>query len=237
MGFVTAIYFVLVLLLIHNKRKSDYLYNWCWWYSEVYGWLTGIRYQITGREYFDKSKAYVIATNHNAVADMFIMVNAMKGIRYRPLSKVELKSVPLFGFLFKHTLVFVDRKSPESRKHSVEMLEELINCENISVMIFPEGTRNRTLNPLKEFYDGAFRIAIECKVPIIPMVMLNTKRMTPQNTWTLRPGLLICHFLPPISTEGLTDKDIPALKDKVYHIMEKVVLEHWKEHGADYNPL
>jgi len=149
----------------------------------------------------------------------------MRGINYRPLSKIELSRVPMFGFLWRHTLVFVDRKSPESRHKSIHELEKLITRENISVLIFPEGTRNRTANPLKEFYDGAFRIAIECKVPVIPMVMINTKGITPQNTWIIHPGLLECHFLPPVFTEGLTEADVPALKDKVYKMMQQVLLE------------
>ena len=68
----------------------------------------------------------------------------------------------------------------------------------MSPLIFPEGTRNRTDKPLKEFYDGAFRIAIECQVPILPMVMLNIDAITPQNTNLIRPGKLYCHILHPV---------------------------------------
>ena len=225
MGMVTVLYLLLILAFASRKKKGEYLYWWIWWYSEIFGWLVGVRYKVTGRENFQKNTPYVVTSNHNAVSDMFIMVNAMRGINYRPLSKIELSRVPMFGFLWRHTLVFVDRKSPESRHKSIHELEKLITRENISVLIFPEGTRNRTANPLKEFYDGAFRIAIECKVPVIPMVMINTKGITPQNTWIIHPGLLECHFLPPVFTEGLTEADVPALKDKVYKMMQQVLLE------------
>ena len=233
MGMVTALYFVLVLTFIGAKKKGDYLYSWCWWYSTIFGWLTGIRYEVTGRENLQKQDACVMTCNHAAVADMFILVHAIKGIRYRPLSKIELASIPLFGFLWRHTLVFVDRKSPESRKKSVQVVEQMIREQKISLLIFPEGTRNRTPQPLKDFYDGAFRIAIECQVSIVPMIILNTRRITPPKSWMLKPGLLICHFLPPISTAGMNDDDIEPLKEKVYALMEAAVVKHWREHGVD----
>lgn len=106
----------------------------------------------------------------------------------------------------------IDRSSAESRKKGVETLKKLMDDEGISPLIFPEGTRNRTSKPLKEFYDGAFRIAIETQVPIIPVVLLNVDKISPQKTFLLSPGKLYSKFLKPIPTKGLSLDDVDALK-------------------------
>jgi 1-acyl-sn-glycerol-3-phosphate acyltransferase len=93
------------------------------------------------------------------------------------------------------------------------------------VLIFPEGTRNKTTKPLKEFYDGAFRLAIETQLPILPMVMCNTKAMWGNEKFLIRPVDLKAIYLKPISTNGLTENDIQSLKEQVYKLMESVVLK------------
>lgn len=185
--------------------------------------LIFLRYEIKGRELFEKGKAYVITVNHRGLADLPLLVASLQYIQYRPLSKIELKNIPLLGYLFEKSLVLIDRKDPESRRQGVETLKTLMADEGVSPLIFPEGTRNRSNNPLKEFYDGAFRIAIECQVPIVPMVMLNVDAITPPGSVLIRPGKLYCRFLAPISTLGLTLDDVKILKQQVFDLMWKEV--------------
>lgn len=229
--------FVFILTFV-RKNPGRALYRWCYWYDVIWSFFCFTHYEVTGREYYNPNKAYVITSNHKAVGDMFLMVNALHHVNYRPLSKVELKDIPVLGFLFSKTLLFVDRSDPESRKNSIQIMKEKLSQENISILIFPEGTRNRTPNPLKDFYDGAFRVAIECQVPVMPMVMLDTDVITPQNTWLLYPGKkLTCHFLPPIETTGMSLDDMNSLKETVYHQMEEVVTKHWQKTRAYQAPL
>ncbi|MDX2002163.1 MAG: lysophospholipid acyltransferase family protein [Chitinophagales bacterium] len=225
LGFVTAFIYIIILLLPLSKlRKGDVMYEANWWFTVVFGAFTGICYKVIGKTAVDWQRTYVMVANHNAIADVFIMVNPLRGIRYRPLAKIELLSVPIFGFLFKYTLIFVDRKNPNSRRGSITELRKLINEDHVSPFIFPEGTRNRTGKPLKEFFDGAFRIAIDTQTPILPLVYMGTKQITPQGVMLMRPGVLTCIFLPPIETIGLTVEDLPMLKQKVFSDMEKAIL-------------
>jgi 1-acyl-sn-glycerol-3-phosphate acyltransferase len=91
----------------------------------------------------------------------------------------------------------------------------------ISIFIFPEGTFNETGKPLKDFYDGAFRIAIETETPVKPMLFIDTiDRLHYSNIFNLTPGYNRTIFLREIPVEGLTKKDVQALKQKVYDLME-----------------
>lgn len=221
MGLVCVLIYALIILFVKDNPHKHML-AWSYRYARVWGAINGVRYSISGRENLDADGTYVFCVNHRGIADLFILPASMKDISYRPLSKKELGDVPVIGFLFRHALVLIDRSSAESRKEGVETLKRLIHDEGVSPLIFPEGTRNRTDKPLKEFYDGAFRIAIEAQVSIVPIVMLNIDTVSPQGTWLLSPGRLYANFYPPIPTKGLTLDDVDALKQKVFDLM-------WKE--------
>lgn len=191
------------------------------------GWmrLSGIRYDLINRDkYYQKNKAYVIVGNHFSFLDMMI-----GGIicypNLRVLAKAEIKKVPVFSKFFGMVSVFVDRKNKESREQSRMALSDAIR-QNNSIWIFPEGTRNRTDKPLKEFYDGAFRIAVEQQVPVLPFVTTNSRFINRMGNPILFPGKFEVHFLEPLSTQGLTEADTPALRDRVYEMMESCILEH-----------
>ena len=94
-------------------------------------------------------------------------------------------------------------------------------------MVFPEGTFNMTTKPLKDFYDGAFRVAIETQTPVKPVLMLDAYRRMPyQSLFTLNPGQSRILYLDEIPVEGYTTDHIGKLKDKVYAIMEKKLIEY-----------
>ena len=89
----------------------------------------------------------------------------------------------------------------------------------LSIFIFPEGTFNETNNALKDFYDGAFRIAIEAQQPVLPMVIIGAGKLMPPRQFIIRPGRIKIRVLPEISTAGMGFKDLPALKEKVITVM------------------
>jgi 1-acyl-sn-glycerol-3-phosphate acyltransferase len=138
----------------------------------------------------------------------------------RVLGKYEMVKVPVFGWIYRAAVILVDRRSPDTRSRSVRALKSALK-HHISIFIFPEGTFNETRNPLKHFYDGAFRIAIETQTPIKPVLLVDTlDRMHHRSLFELTPGINRVVYLEEISVEGLMLKDIPALKNKVYDIME-----------------
>ncbi|HEY0355268.1 MAG TPA: 1-acyl-sn-glycerol-3-phosphate acyltransferase, partial [Flavisolibacter sp.] len=94
------------------------------------------------------------------------------------------------------------------------------------VLVFAEGTFNKTNQPLKHFYDGAFRVAIETGTPIKPVLLLNTyDRMHYDSIFSLNPGKSRAVFLPEVSVKGLSTHDVPVLKEKVYTMMEQELVK------------
>lgn len=168
----------------------------------------------------DKTKPYIFVTNHISLLDAGILPKAFRQ-PVRPLGKVELSKVPVFGFIYKKAIVTVDRSNAANRAQSIRILKSIIG-KKISVLFFPEGTYNATHLPLKEFYNGAFRVAIETQTPIKPVLFLdNYDRMHYQNVFSLTPGKCRIVFLDEIPVAGLTISNTESLKEKTFKIMER----------------
>lgn len=185
----------------------------------------------------DKKKAYIFVSNHISYLDSAILVKAYRQ-PIRPLGKVEMSKVPVFGLIYKNAIVTVDRSSAANRANSVRILKSLIN-KGISVLVFPEGTFNIGTTPLKEFYDGAFRVAIETQTPIKPVLFLDAYRRMPyESIFLMTPGRSRIVYLDEISVAGYTFANMETLKDKVYDIMEKKLIDYdaaWRKEKAPLN--
>jgi 1-acyl-sn-glycerol-3-phosphate acyltransferase len=111
--------------------------------------------------------------------------------------------IPIFGMVYKRLVILIDRSSKESRERCVIALKEEIK-RGQSILIFPEGTMNKTDQLLGDFYDGAFRIAIETQTPILPLTIINTKELMPRNDASaIKNGVIKCVFSEEIDVEGL----------------------------------
>ena len=173
----------------------------------------------------DKTKPYIFISNHISYIDAAVLVKAFRQ-RFRPLGKAEMKKIPVFGFIYEKAIVSVERDNAANRAKSVRLLES-ITRKGISVMVFPEGTFNTTGQPLKPFYDGAFRVAIDTQTPLKPVLFLDTyDRMNYHSFLSLTPGRCRMIYLEEIPVTGLTITDLPILKEKVYKIMERKLKEH-----------
>jgi len=214
-----------VIVMTATRGKGIELIYKCYrpW-ARTWAFLNGVRIIVKGEENFDKSKSHVFTGNHGSTGDIIIVAAAMSG-RFRPLGKAETKRIPVMGYIFSKALVTVDRSSAESRRQSMEKMRELIK-QGISILIMPEGTRNRTDKPLQPFHDGAFRLAIEFELPVVPMILLNTRKLYPNDTWLMNPANLECHFLKPVPTEGLTEKNVQDLKERIFRLMEDYIIQH-----------
>lgn len=192
----------------------------------MYTWsfFVGLFYKIKGTENIDKKQTYIVVSNHVNTIDLASISTGLR-VYAKPLVKKELTKIPGVGQLFSLMCLTVDRSSKESRHASmVKMLSDL--KQGISIFIFPEGTRNRTNQPLLPFYDGAFELAIEAQVPILPAIQLNIRKLNPGNTWMFRPGVIELVHLPSIPTNGLTMDNLQELKAKVHAIMSDFILKN-----------
>lgn len=180
--------------------------------------LAGIRLIIKGKEHFKKGENYVVVCNHNSFMDVPVTSPGIPGGN-KTIAKMELSKIPLFGIIYRRGSVLVDRKNEESRLKSYTYMKKVLEM-GLHMCIYPEGTRNKTNQPLKEFKDGAFRLAIETNKEIIPAVLFNTKKVLPQNKFFyFWPGKIEMHFLPPVTTAGLQMTHAKELKEKTFELM------------------
>ncbi len=180
--------------------------------------LSGCPLSIYGKQHFRKGENYIVVCNHNAMMDVPISSPGIPGAN-KTIAKKEMADIPLFGIIYKRGSVLVDRKSDESRAKSYEAMKQVL-AMGMHMCIYPEGTRNRTDKPLKEFKDGAFRLAIETGKPIIPAVIFNTRKVMPASRFIyFWPTPLSFHFLPPIPTQHLNINDVQILKQQVFSTM------------------
>lgn len=192
------------------------------WMS-IYLFFTGCRLKIKGLENFKKDETYIIICNHNSLADIIVTTPFIPGAN-KTIAKIELAKVPLFGMIYKRGSVLVDRKDKNSRTNSFVQMKEVLSL-GIHMCIYPEGTRNKTNMPMKEFHSGAFRLAVETKTPIMPAVIFNTKKVFPPNKkFFFSPAALEVHFLP-VHTVAENDS-YEALKNNMYDLMSKYYVEH-----------
>lgn len=187
-----------------------------------------IKIDIKGMEFIKPEQAYVFVCNHRSQLDIPLFARACVNT-FRFLSKIEVTRIPLIGYVVKRLYITVDRKSKDDRAKSMIKMQDSLLREKISVVLFPEGTRNRTSEPLIGFKDGAFRLAIETQLPIAILAIFNSGNFSPANKFLqLRPGILKAAWLEPISTIGMTFADIPRLKEEVRQKLSEA-LQHYPE--------
>jgi 1-acyl-sn-glycerol-3-phosphate acyltransferase len=216
--------FVVVASFFGKVRGGNALYKMCSWWAGAWFVLIGIRHRNEYEAPHNKNKQYIFVANHISYLDAPIIVKTIRQ-PVRVLGKAEMSKVPVFGFIYRNAVVTVARSSAGHRARSVRILKSVIR-KGISIFIFPEGTFNETGKPVKELFDGAFRIAIETQTPIKPVLFLDSySRMHYKSIFSLTPGRSRSFFLEEIDVTGLTSRDLPALKQKVHEVMERKLVE------------
>jgi 1-acyl-sn-glycerol-3-phosphate acyltransferase len=214
----------LLVLPFGRIKGGNLVYKGCIVWADVWFALVFIFHKNIYVEELKKDQSYIFVANHISYLDAALIPKTFRH-SIRPLGKVEMAKVPIFGFIYKNAIVTVDRSSAKNRAKSVLLLKSILR-KGISVLVFPEGTFNMTHQPLKEFYDGAFRVAVETQTPIKPVLLLNAyDRMHYKSIFSLNPGKSRSVFLPEVSVEGLTVRDVGMLKEKVFAMMEEELMK------------
>lgn len=180
--------------------------------------ITGCPFKVRGRENFEKGKVYVVTCNHNSFIDVPMLTPFVPGPN-KTIAKAEMARIPIFGLVYKRGSILVNRKDKESRKTSFMQMVQVLK-KGMHMCIYPEGTRNKTNMPLKEFYDGAFRLAIDTKTDIVPALIFNSKKVLPTDkTFYFHPSRLELHFLKPVHVKDFASID--ELKPHVHQLMSE----------------
>ena len=182
--------------------------------------LSGCSFEVKGKEVFEGLENAIVVCNHNSLIDIPISTPFLPRAN-KTIAKKSFTYVPLFGWVYKFATVVVDRKNDQSRRASYEKMKQVLN-NGLDMLIYPEGTRNRTAAPLKSFFDGAFKLAIDTQKPIVPVVLLNTKRILPAKpSMYFTPGKIKMHILPAIDPKEYTKE---TLRKHVFEVMSAYYL-------------
>jgi 1-acyl-sn-glycerol-3-phosphate acyltransferase len=217
--------FMLIASLFGKITGGNMIYRLCMLWGDIWFFLVFIYHRNIYEQPLDKNKQYIFVGNHISYLDAPMIVRTLRR-PVRALGKTEMGKVPVFGFIYKYAVVRVDRSNAENRAKSVRNMQSILK-KGISIVVFPEGTFNMTPNPLKDFYDGAFRVAIDAQMPIKPFIFPDVyERMSYKSIFSLTPGKSRAVFLEEIPVDGLTQNDLPLLKKQVYDLMDKKLREY-----------
>ena len=226
-AFLLVIFPLVVIASFFGKiAGGNFIYWLCHRWSDFVLLMLGIFHRNSFETSHDCTKQYVFVFNHSSFLDIPILFKSVRRQHFRVLGKAEMAKIPLFGYIYKNAVVMVERDKAEKRAKSVKQLISVLR-KGISVVISPEGTFNMSDKPLKEFYDGAFKIAIETKTPIKPILILDAyDRMHYRSIFSLNPGRSRSVFLEEVSVDGLTLNDVASLREKVYKLMEEGLIRY-----------
>lgn len=219
---VTLLLFAIPLGLLsfwpEPKRSRLSYFVYCVWMA-VFFTLIGVRRVFKGRDYFKKGQNYVVVCNHRSLMDPPLSTPAIPSPN-KTIAKAEMAKIPIFGLAYKRGSVLVNRKSEEGRRQAYLKMKEVLDM-GLHMCIYPEGTRNKTTEPLQRFHDGAFRLAVDCGKPIIPSLIFNTAKVLPRKPFFFWPTKVEMHFLPEIDVKG---KSVQELKEEAFAVMKEYYL-------------
>ena len=171
--------------------------------------IVGCPVSVYGRKNFKPGENYVVTYNHNTFLDVPLSAPFVPEAN-KTIAKKEFSKVPIFGAFYRRGGLMIDRSSEQSRRNSFEAMSKVLRMR-MHMCIYPEGTRNKTTEPLRPFYDGAFKLAIANEKDIIPCVMTGTAHAMPHyKKYFLRPTRLAMYFLPPIPSANKTAQELNA---------------------------
>jgi len=175
----------------------------------------------------DKKKQYIYCANHTSYLDIPTICYALPGYNVF-IGKASLGKAPLFGYMFRNLYISVDRRSTKSKYETiVSSMQKLDMGYNLAY--FPEGTISKNHAPhLMEFKDGAFRVAIEKQVPIVPMTIVNNWLILPDDGKYIPNRMLMKAVVhEPIETTGLTMNDLETLKNQTFEVIQNELRKHF----------
>jgi len=205
--------FPLLLLSILKESWYPYFFKlariWAWFI--LLGMGFNVKTAILQRP--DKDKSYMFVANHTSMADIMLMLVAVKN-PFVFVGKKELAKIPLFGFFYKRTCILVDRSSPKSRQ-AVFMRAQRRLQSGLSICIFPEGGVPEEHIELDTFKDGAFRLAINHKIPVVPISFLDNKKRFSYTLFSGGPGKMRVKIHEFFQTKTLNIENTRALNEKI----------------------
>ena len=204
-----------ILLFFLKPRLVSTLCGKSW--ARVNSFFTPMHVTVIGRENVDPRQSYVIVSNHQSQFDIFMLYGWLD-IDFKWVMKQELRKVPAIGIACERLgHIYVDRSNREAALASINAAKQRI-VDGTSVLFFPEGTRSRDKH-MRPFKKGAFRMALDLQLPILPVTILGTRDILPSDTLDLYPGRATMIIHPPIAVDSYDNTRLTELINRTREVI------------------
>ncbi len=218
MGVPIVVMFPILLVLTSREQWYPHFFVFARLWAKIVLYGSGFIPIVKKEENVDANRSYMFVANHTSMADIMLMLYCVKN-PFVFVGKKELTKIPIFGFFYKRTCILVDRNSQKSRKEVFDRAQARLNT-GVSICIFPEGgVPDDESVVLDEFKDGAFRLAIDHQIPILPLTFLDNKKRFSYTFFSGSPGRMRAYIHQKITTVGLTQDDKKNLNMRVRNII------------------
>lgn len=226
MGVIIIVLFPLLFISILSEKFYPFFFRLARIWAKVILFASGFYYTIEREEETLPGKSYMFVANHTSMTDIMLMLAVVKN-PFVFVGKKELAKIPLFGFFYKRTCILVDRSSSKSRMAVFARAQKRL-AQGLSICIFPEGGVPDESILLDEFKDGAFRLAIEHQIPIVPITLPDNKKRMSYTFFSGSPGLMRAKVHRFVDTKDKKPEDKKTLSDTVRAIILKQLQDYNK---------
>jgi 1-acyl-sn-glycerol-3-phosphate acyltransferase len=220
--------FPVLLVVTSSEKMYPTFYKIARAWAKTLLFVMGFKVDVIEEQVLKKEKSFMFCPNHTSMIDVFVMLAITKN-PFVFVGKIELTKIPIFGFFYKRTCIIVDRSDSKSR-NSVFDKARLRLDDGLDICIFPEGLVPADESVvLSDFKNGAFRLAIEYQIPIVPITMYDCKKLFSYTFFSGSPGKLRVKVHSVIETKGLTIKEGNLLKKRTFEVIYNELVNDEKE--------
>lgn len=220
--------FPVLLVVTSSEKMYPAFYKIARAWAKTLLFVMGFKVDVKEEQVLKKEKSFMFCPNHTSMIDVFVMLAITKN-PFVFVGKIELTKIPIFGFFYKRTCIIVDRSDSKSR-NSVFDKARLRLDDGLDICIFPEGlVPDDESVVLADFKNGAFRLAIEYQIPIVPITMYDCKKLFSYTFFSGSPGKLRVKVHSVIDTKGLTIKDGNLLKKQTFEVIYNELVNDEKQ--------
>jgi 1-acyl-sn-glycerol-3-phosphate acyltransferase len=221
--FGLILFFPLGIVLISFKKTYWLFHLFCRWWCRLVLLLNGFWYQLSQDHVLDNN-AYIICPNHTSKFDIILLFATFPGT-FVFMGKQGVTNIPFFEWFYNKTMITFKRGSVSSAYQAYRKADSFLK-RGVSIVIFPEGGVPSPDCRLQKFKRGAFKLAIDNQIPIVPITFIDNKRKYPEDSLTLKFGSLrvVIHEL--ISTKGLSSNDLNKIKNITFNLIDKTLMDY-----------
>lgn len=209
-----------LFVTVLTERGYPYFFKLARIWGKCVLFFMGFYSKVERTQQLDPKKSYMFVANHTSMTDIMLMLSVVEN-PFVFVGKISLAKIPLFGFFYKRTMILVDRSSSKSRREVFDEAQKRID-RGLSICIFPEGgvPHDQSIF-LDHFKDGAFRLASEHGLQIVPLVFPDNKKRLSYTFYSGSPGVMRVKILPPVETVSATGEplDRKELREHVRNLI------------------